>query len=105
MDDTRIQAEIPVNAEVTARFDLPLETDAVVVLTEATYINAASVSLFTGGLSINNTPTDIILPAGAQLPVHLNLVVPVDQNIPVDLTVKVDIPLSQMDLHEPFEGL
>ncbi|MCJ7626043.1 MAG: hypothetical protein MUO76_21335 [Anaerolineaceae bacterium] len=105
MDEAGIKAEIPVNADVPAQFDLPLETDTVVVLTEATHIYAESVSLYTGGLSIYDAPTDIILPAGTQLPVHLSLVVPVDQNIPVDLIVYVDIPLSQTDLHEPFQGL
>lgn len=99
MDEARIQAEIPVIAGVPAQFDLPLETDTVVVLTEANHISATSISLYTGGLSIYNAPTDIILPAHTQLPIRLSLVPP------VDLIVNGDIPLSQTDLHEPFEGL
>ena len=54
---------------------------------------------------IYNAPTDIILPAGTVLPIHLDLVVPVDQQIPVELNVAVDIPLNQTDLHTPFVGL
>jgi hypothetical protein len=77
----------------------------VVVLREPASINGARVTLNTGGLSINNAPADIILPAGTTLPVHLELVVPVQQTIPITLTVPVDIPLNQTELHEPFTGL
>ena len=105
MDQARIQANIPVSAQVPARFDLPLETDTVVVLTDNTLIRGASVSLYTGGLSISSAPTDILLPAGTRLPVHLSLMVPVDQQIPVEPDVPVDIPLNQTDLHQPFTGL
>jgi hypothetical protein len=105
MDQASIRASIPVNAEVPAKFTLPLDTDTIVVLTRDTPIQGARVSLYTGGLTINNAPTDIVLPSGTKLPVHLNLMVPVDQKIPVNLTVAVDIPLNQTDLHKPFTGL
>ena len=105
MDKARIRAIIPVNTQVPAKFDLPLETDTVVVLSQSTTVRGASVSLTTGGLTITNAPATVILPAGTQLPVHLKLVVPVDQKIPVSLNVNVDIPLSETDLHVPFVGL
>lgn len=105
MDQASIRATIPVSTRVPAKFDLPLETDTTVTLTQDTKINAATVSLTTGGLVIYNAPTDIILPAGTDLPVHLSLMVPVDQEIPVDLNVAVDIPLNQTELHQPFVGL
>lgn len=105
MDQASIRTTIPVTTQVPAKFDLPLETDTTVTLTEDTQIKAATVSLSTGGLVIYNAPTDIILPAGTVLPIHLNLVVPVDQQIPVELNVAVDIPLNQTDLHAPFVGL
>ena len=105
MDQASIRTTIPVSTQVPAKFDLPLETDTNVTLTTDTQIKAATVSLSTGGLVIYNAPTDIILPAGTVLPVHLSLVVPVDQQIPVELNVAVDIPLNQTDLHTPFVGL
>jgi len=105
MDRASIKTTIPVSTTVPARFDLPVETDTTVVLTSETTIRGARVSLATGGLSILSAPTDIILPAGTRLPVHLSLVVPVDQSIPVNLDVSVDIPLNQTELHEPFIGL
>jgi len=105
MDQARIQATIPVSAEVPAQFDLPLVTDTIVILNEDTNISGASVKLSTGGLVIANAPADIVLPAGTELPIHLDLMVPVDQMIPVELSVEVDIPLEETDLHAPFVGL
>jgi hypothetical protein len=105
MDQAHIRTTIPVKTEVPARFDLPLETDTTVILTEDTAISGARVSLYGGVVTINSAPTDIILPAGTRLPVHLSLVVPVDQTIPVELMVNVDIPLDQTELHQPFVGL
>jgi hypothetical protein len=106
MDQAHIRTTIPINTNVPAKFDLPLQTNTVVVLTEATLLeNASVVSLSTGGLSIYNAPTTILLAEGTRLPVALDLIVPVDQQIPVSLEVNVDIPLSQTDLHEPFVGL
>ncbi len=106
MDQAHIQTTIPVSTQVQAKFDLPLKTNTVVVLTEETTLaNARVARLTTGGLSIENAPATIVLPAGTRLPVALDLSVPVDQMIPVSLDVNVDIPLNQTELHEPFVGL
>jgi hypothetical protein len=105
MDQAHIRTTIPIKASVPAKFNLPLKTQTNVTLTKDTLIQGAHVSLYGGVVSINNAPTDIILPAGTILPVQLDLSVPVDQQIPVELQVNVDIPLSQTDLHAPFTGL
>lgn len=105
MDQAHIKTTIPVNTNVPAKFDLPLKTETIVILTQDTTINGAKVNLYTGGLSITDAPANIVLPAGTQLPIALDLIVPVDQMIPVSLIVEVDIPLSQTELHEPFVGL
>ena len=106
MDEAHIQTTIPISAQVPAKFDLPLKTDTVVVLTEDTVLDNARVArLTTGGLTIENAPATIVLPVGTRLPVALDLIVPVDEMIPVSLNVNVDIPLNQTDLHEPFVGL
>ncbi len=105
MDQASIKTTIPVNASVPAKFDLPVETETTVVLSRDTVIRGANVSLSTGGLSITNAPTDIVLPAGTRLPILLSIVVPVDQQIPVNLAVKVDIPMNKTELHTPFVGL
>jgi hypothetical protein len=106
MDQAHIRTSIPVNTNVPAKFDLPLQTNTVVILTEPTLLeNATVASLSTGGLTITNAPATILLAEGTRLPVALDIVVPVDQQIPVSLLVNVDIPLSQTDLHQPFVGL
>lgn len=106
MDNAHIRTSIRVSAQVPAKFDLPLSTNTTVTLTEDTYLtNATIYELNAGALYISRAGTNIILPAGTQLPVALNLNVPVDQQIPVNLTVDVDIPLNQTDLHKPFVGL
>jgi hypothetical protein len=106
MDAAHIRAKIPVSASVPAKFDLPLSTTTMVTLTEDTTIPGATIyELNAGALYISRATTNIILPAGTNLPVQLNLTVPVDQQIPVNLMVDVDIPLNQTDLHQPFVGL
>jgi hypothetical protein len=106
MDQAHIRTTIKVNTNVPARFDLPLQTNTFVVLTEPTLLeDARVVRLSTGGLTIVDAPTTILLAEGTRLPVALDLIVPVDQQIPVSLDVNVDIPLNQTDLHKPFTGL
>ena len=106
MDQAHIRTTIPVNADVPAKFDLPLNTETTVVLTADTTIEGATIyELEAWPLYITKAKTNIVLPAGTSLPVALSLTVPVDQKIPVNLMVNVDIPLSQTDLHPPFVGL
>ena len=105
MDEASIKTTITVNDQIPINFNLPITQDTTVILREPTSINGARVTLNTGGLSINNAPADIVLPAGTVLPIHLELVVPVQQTLPITLNVPVDIPLSQTELHEPFTGL
>lgn len=105
MDRAHITASIPVEAEIPVKFDLHLNQQTNVVLSQNVTINNALVTVKTGGLNIVNAVTTIVLPQGTTLPVFLNLTVPVDQAVPVSLLVNVDIPLEQTQLHEPFTGL
>jgi len=105
MDQATIKTDVQVDDSIPVQFDLPLEQNTVVVLTQDTLIEDATVSLSTGGLNIYQAPTDIVLPKGTRLPVALDLSVPVDTQIPITLTVPVDIPLNETELHEPFVGL
>lgn len=105
MDQARIKTSIQVSDTIPVQFDLPVQTETTVILTEDTQITNARVNLATGGLSITNASANIVLPAGTELPVSLNISVPVDTTVPVNLTVPVDIPLNETDLHQPFIGL
>lgn len=105
MDRAHITATIPVQTTIPVKFDLQLNQQTNVVLSQAVTIDNALVTVKTGGLNITNALTTIVLPEGTTLPIVLNLTVPVDTTVPVVLNVNVDIPLDQTQLHEPFSGL
>ena len=105
MDRAHIRTSVDVSTMIPVKFDLLLNQQTNVVLSQDVRIDNARVTVNTGGLNITNALTTIILPAGTNLPVFLSLTVPVDQQVPVTLNVPVDIPLRNTDLHEPFTGL
>jgi len=105
MDRAHITTTIPVETTIPVKFDLQLNQQTNVVLSQDVTIDNAVVTVKTGGLNITNALTTIVLPQGTTLPIVLNLTVPVDTTVPVKLTVNVDIPLAQTQLHEPFAGL
>ena len=105
MDRAHITTTIPVETTIPVKFDLQLNQQTNVVLSQDVTIDNAVVTVKTGGLNITNALTTIVLPQGTTLPIVLNLTVPVDTTVPVKLTVNVDIPLAQTQLHEPFSGL
>ncbi|MCZ2122271.1 MAG: hypothetical protein LC108_08415 [Anaerolineales bacterium] len=105
MDRASITTDVKVDTTIPVKFDLQLNQQTNVVLSQDVTINNARVTVNTGGLNISNALTTIILPQGTSLPVVLNLTVPVDTTVPVTLNVPVNIPLSQTQLHEPFAGL
>ena len=105
MDRAHITATIPVQTTIPVKFDLQLNQQTNVVLSQAVTVDNALVTVKTGGLNITNALTTIVLPEGTILPIVLNLTVPVDTTVPVVLNVNVDIPLDQTQLHEPFSVL
>jgi len=105
MDQAHITKTIPVEATIPVKFDLQLNQQTNVVLSENVAITNALVTVNTGGLNITRAAANIVLPKGTSLPVFLNLTIPVDTTIPVQLNVAVDIPLNETQLHEPFVGL
>jgi len=105
MDTSHILTTIEVNDTLPVQFNLPLNQQTQVTITQDTLITGASVSIQGGILAINNAPTTILLRAGTPLPIQLNLIVPVSQTVPVHLRVPVDIALDQTDLHIPFNRL
>jgi len=105
MDRAHITSNIPVETTIPVKFDLQLNQQTNVVLSQDVKINGVRITVNTGGLNITNAVADIVLPKGATLPIFLNLTVPVDTTVPVVLDVAVDIPLAKTQLHEPFAGL
>jgi hypothetical protein len=104
MDASTIITTVQVEDTIPVEFDLPVKTNTTVILTEATPIYGAQVSIVTPYMTIN-APADIVLPEGLPLPIALDISVPVSTTVPVVLTVPVDIPLNESELHEPFVGL
>lgn len=105
MDRAHITTDIKVETTIPVTFDLQLNQQTNVVLSQDVTITNALVTVNTGGLNISRANTTIVLPSGTTLPVVLNLTVPVNTTVPVTLNVPVDIPLDQTQLHEPFTGL
>ncbi len=103
MDEAKIATTISVEDEIQVKFDLPVQANTMVTLTEDVPLRA-SVGINTLLFTIN-APADIVLPRGLELPIYLSIMVPVDTMVPVNLTVPVDIPLAETELHEPFVGL
>ncbi len=105
MDRAHISTTIPVQSTIPVKFDLPLNQQTNVVLTQDVTVDNVLVTVQTGGLNITRARSTIVLPQGTVLPVLLNLTVPVDTTVPVMLTVPVDIALQNTELHRPFSGL
>jgi hypothetical protein len=105
MERASIETNVQVNTSIPVKFDLALNQQTNVVLSQDVTISNAIVTINTGVIDITRANTTIILPQGTSLPVTLSLSVPVDQQVPVTLNVPVNIPLSATSLNEPFVGL
>ena len=105
MDNASIDTTITVNTDVQLNFNLPIQQNTDVILTQSVPIPGARVSINSELLTINNAPANVTLPAGTSLPIALNMNVPVLMTVPVSLQVPVNIPLAQTQLHGPFRGL
>ncbi|MBS1248713.1 MAG: hypothetical protein MAG431_00272 [Chloroflexi bacterium] len=103
MDEAKIATTIGVEDEIQVKFDLPVQTNKQVILTDSVALRAP-VKINTGPISIN-AMADIELPKGLLLPIALDIMVPVETMVPINLEVPVDIPLKETELHEPFVGL
>jgi hypothetical protein len=112
MDKAHIVTTVPVETTVQLQdnlpvvFDLPINQNIQLSLTEDTHISGATIYL-------NNTPvlTDLTIPAGTPIQSNFDMTIPVSQTIPVDVTVPVsllvpiDLAIDQTDLHQSIVGL
>lgn len=105
LGDTKIETNVDLQQPLDIQFDLPLEQDTNVVLTEPVPLQAnATFFLPGGGGSINGT-VSLSLPEGMQLPVSLSLLVPVETTIPVTMDVPVEIQLDEAGMGPAIEQL
>lgn len=105
LDEATIDWTIPVRETIPVQFDLPLNQQTTVVLTDAVPLSVAATITLPGVGQLNNAQVYLNLPAGLQLPVQLTMNVPVDQQLDVALDVRAVIPLSQTQLHDPVANL
>ena len=104
MDDASIETEVTVSSEVPVVFDLPLQRETVVTLSQPTRIEGAYLSIRSATFSVD-APSTIDLPIGAQLPITLDILVPVNTTVPVELKVPVELNLSESDLQPAVSAL
>jgi hypothetical protein len=104
MDNASIATTITVDAQIPLNFNLPVQQNTNVVLTQKTNIPGAYIGINILGAPVNG-PANVTLPAGTNLPIALNMNIPVQATIPISLQVPVNIPLAATGLHGPFVGL
>jgi hypothetical protein len=102
--DAQIETTVNIQEELPVSFNVPLQQDTLITLSQPTRIENASLSIRSATLSID-APTVITLPVGAELPITLDITVPVSATVPVDLTIPLQIPLANSELGESFTAL
>lgn len=101
---TRIVTTVAIDDSLPVVFDLPLQQNTNVVLTEPvplsvpTTFSLGNQGTIYGWVSLN-------LPAGMVLPVALNLNVPVSTTVPVVMQVPVTIPLDEAGMEPAITQL
>ncbi len=105
LGETRIVSTVKVDHMLPVEFDLPLDRDTKVILTEAVPLQANATFFLPGGGGAINGTVSLNLPEGMALPVHLDLMVPVSSTIPVLIDVPVEIPLDEAGMGPAIEQL
>jgi hypothetical protein len=83
---------------IPVRFDLPLDRNLNVQLTEGVQLTRPTTFVLPGGGGQINGTVTLMLPQGQNLPVHMSMMVPVNQQMPVEMNVPVAIPLRDTEL-------
>jgi hypothetical protein len=104
VEGARLETSVTVREEFPVSFEVPLQRETRVNLSEPVRVEGATVSIQSVGFSLNG-PATITLPAGTELPLALDLRVPVESTVPAEFTVPVEIPLAQTDLHRSLLAL
>lgn len=110
-DDLPVSLTVPINAgTITSSVAPPpgqpvIAGETLVRLTRPVPISIPNAFIQSNDLTLRNARVDITLPAGTVLPVALDMEVGLETTIPVSLDVRAVIPLSQTQLHDPFQNL
>ena len=97
-EDAVITQTIYISETIPVLFDLPLDKNLDVRLTQDVQLNRpTSFVLPAGGGQINGT-VYLVLPQGQILPVHMSTSIKVSQTLPVQMEIPVAIPLKETEL-------
>jgi hypothetical protein len=93
-----ITRTISISQTIPVEFDLPLDQNITVRMTQKVDLERPTTMVLPGGGGRINGTVYLDLPSGLRLPIQLNTMVPVRQQLPVQMEVPVAIPLSETDL-------
>jgi hypothetical protein len=99
-----LSTSIRVQDQVPMTFEVPLQRNTVVTLSEPARIDGASISIRSATFSID-APASLTLPVGAELPLALDFSVTVDAVVPIDLTVPVEFPIADSEIGESLSAM
>jgi hypothetical protein len=98
LDNAVITRTIPISQTIPVVFDVPLDKNLSVKLTEGVRLNRPTTFTLPGGGGQINGTVYLVLPKGQELPVHMTMNVPVSETLPVQMNVDVAIPLKETEL-------
>lgn len=104
MDDIEVQTEVKVMSDIPVAFDIDMQRDTILTLSQPTRVEGAYLSIRSATFSVD-APSTIDLPIGTQLPITMDLTIPVNTTIPVELTVPVELVLSESDLQPAIQAI
>lgn len=105
LGETQIKSTVNIADTMPVVFDLPLNQNTPVILTEKVPLQASATFFLPGGGGAINGTVSLDLPEGMVLPVSLNMMVPVSTTIPVVMEVPVEIPLAEAGMAPAIEQL
>lgn len=105
LGDTTIDSTVQIDDTIPVVFDLALEQNTDVVLTEPVPLSVPAQMVLPGGAGSINGTVSLSLPQGQALPVELRMSVPVSTTVPVVMQVPVRMQLSQCGMAPAVEQL
>ncbi len=104
LGQTVIETTVHIDDRLPVIFDLPLEQETQVVLTEEVPLQAYT-NFSLGPFGSINGVVSLNLPKGMVLPVRLEMMVPVSTTVPVVMQVPVEIKLDEAGMGPAIENL
>ena len=105
LGETAIQSTLYITDTMPVVFDLSLEQNTDVILTQPVPLNVPAQFTLPGGGGTINGSVSLSLPQGQALPVSLGIGVPVSTTVPLIVRVPVTIELSEAGMGPAIEQL